>query len=271
MSATTRAGLSLATSSRARGYRGPAILILAPGAGKLVKTTTRVRVTLRLWTGNVASLGFALNRKDIPINRRQVRIYRARGGFIWSGSLTRVRLSSGKNTLVASIRNRRGIRVTATRTFMGPRLLGGSYDLDVTGTTVVKTPTLLRLWSADDPASNNDETPFLGAYDEVVPMARVVTGTDPWHISDAVPFFNIDYQVQRPNGVWTGLWLHAYFEDALLSPNQYGCVVTKSPYNPWGQAPVKPPPMAKPFFCNWTNVHGYNPSPILSVGASSAW
>lgn len=110
VSATIGDGLALATSSRARGNRGPAILILAPRAGKLVKTATRVRVTLRLWTANLASLGFALNRKDIPINRREVRIYRARGGFIWSGLLTRVRLSSGKNTLVASIRNRRGVR-----------------------------------------------------------------------------------------------------------------------------------------------------------------
>jgi hypothetical protein len=266
----SQALLSSATAgaaSRVSGRRQAALRILTPAAGKRVKTPTSVPVKLWIWTRDAASLRLVLDGKVVTLVRKQVHIYRGRGGYIWSETLRMVRIVRGSNILTASIRNRRGLRVTATVRFRGPILLRGKDDLDVTGTTVVRN---LQLYNASDPVTNLDDTlpESFTHWKEVVPMANLVTTRDDWHVSAASPKFTLGYQIHDQAGTPTGYWLYAVFFVPLFGPNEALCTITTSATNPYtlgAQAPPKGASSGLPFNCAWSNIHGWNPSPVLTV------
>ncbi len=136
-----------------RHHPAAAVRILAPKAGATLRTPATVAVRLRIWTRRPATLRMSLNKKLVPVDTKSVRISRSGNSFIWSGRLTRVRLVSGANTLTPSIRNRRGVRKSATVTFKfkGSGLLGGAIpDLDVNGKTMIDGS--LQLSNPDNPS-----------------------------------------------------------------------------------------------------------------------
>ena len=244
----------------ARNASRAAVRILAPKSGGVVNTPTVVAVKLRIWTRHLVSLQMTLNDKPVPISKKSVHILREGNAFIWTGKLNKVRLSTGANRLTVSIRGRNGVQRRATVTFRGPELLGRT-GLDVTGTTVTDgSVELSNAHFVDNGSHCCDGWEPLSFALTVPPGSR-----DAWHVRGAAPDFYIEYQILKPDGSPSGYWIYAYFQDPLVGGNSATCAVTDTD----STLPKPHTAIAAPYSCLWSNPHGYNPSPILTIQAAT--